>query len=215
MPASRHGMVTTKVTKRTKATLVALPTIMPSMTISAVFLPFDCHYPFQKNHSNWTLSRQLSYGFFTLHGLSNLCMSLLVILSPSLKVISSVLSRLISALSWSLMATFVDNKYNLWRGHAVSHKAPQDIFRGSLAFGGIVSSYFSGALMATYRVGFLAPAIVVLVKEQPRFSTTRKKISLLLAPIVGVAPRRTRRDIPNAVLQRFLIFCLLSLRYSL
>ncbi|RDY14307.1 Folate-biopterin transporter 1, chloroplastic, partial [Mucuna pruriens] len=121
------------------------------------------------------------------------------------KIISSVLSRLIDAFSWSLMATFVDNKYNivffffiafldvLWRGHAVSHKAPQDIFRDSFAFGGIVSSYFGRSLMDTYGVEFvfgvttllplLAPTIVVFVKEQARFSTARKKIYLLPAPV--------------------------------
>ncbi|RDY12079.1 Folate-biopterin transporter 1, chloroplastic, partial [Mucuna pruriens] len=55
----------------------------------------------------------VSFAFSVLHDLSNLCMSLLVILSPSLKVIFNVLSRLIGALSWSLMTTFVDNKYNV------------------------------------------------------------------------------------------------------
>ncbi|RDY05885.1 Folate-biopterin transporter 1, chloroplastic, partial [Mucuna pruriens] len=57
------------------------------------------------------------FGFSTLHGLSNLYERSYL-----------VLSRLISAFSWSLMATFVDNKYNLWRGHMVSHKEPQDLF---------------------------------------------------------------------------------------
>ncbi|RDX78017.1 Folate-biopterin transporter 1, chloroplastic, partial [Mucuna pruriens] len=42
-----------------------------------------------------------------------------------------VLSGLLGSLSWSLMAIFVDNKYNiqrLWKGHVVSHEAPQDLF---------------------------------------------------------------------------------------
>ncbi|RDX80478.1 Folate-biopterin transporter 1, chloroplastic, partial [Mucuna pruriens] len=47
-----------------------------------------------------------------------------------------ILSRLIDVLSWSLMAIFVDNKYNIVLSslspsrieHAVSHKAPQDLF---------------------------------------------------------------------------------------
>ncbi|RDX67492.1 Folate-biopterin transporter 1, chloroplastic, partial [Mucuna pruriens] len=115
----------------------------------------------------------VSFGFSALHGWSNLCMSLLVILSLSLKVISSVLSRLIGALSWNLMTTFVDNKYNvvfffcitfldvLWRGHAMSHKAPEYIFSGSSTFGRIVSSYFSGSLMDTHRVGTSTAAIIV------------------------------------------------------
>ncbi|RDX93018.1 Folate-biopterin transporter 1, chloroplastic, partial [Mucuna pruriens] len=152
-------------------------------------------------------------------------MDLFVILSPSLKVISSVLSRMIGAFSWSLMATFVDNIYNLWRGHTVSHKAPQDIFRGSSAFGGIVSSYFSGSLVDTYEVQFVfVPAIVVLVKEQPRIeirfgfsswfnllvnlpndvASVRDFIGFVLVfQIVGVAPQRTRCDVPDAVLQYF------------
>ncbi|RDX67850.1 Folate-biopterin transporter 1, chloroplastic, partial [Mucuna pruriens] len=54
-------------------------------------------------------------GFSTLCDLSNLCMCLLVILSPSLvskkKFTSSILSRLIGALSWSLMTTFIDYFY--------------------------------------------------------------------------------------------------------
>ncbi|RDX66389.1 Folate-biopterin transporter 1, chloroplastic, partial [Mucuna pruriens] len=70
--------------------------------------------------------------------LSNLYMSLLVILSPSLRI-EEVLSRLISTLSWSLMTTFVDNKYNVVLSslspswiiivvYMVIHKAPQDLF---------------------------------------------------------------------------------------
>ncbi|RDY04001.1 Folate-biopterin transporter 1, chloroplastic, partial [Mucuna pruriens] len=75
------------------------------------------------------------------------------------------------------------NEKELWRGDVVSHKAPQDLFNlyvGVLQpFGGIVSLYFSGSLLDTYGVWFvfgvtillplLAPAVVVLVKEQPMF----------------------------------------------
>ncbi|RDX99199.1 hypothetical protein CR513_17783, partial [Mucuna pruriens] len=157
-------------------------------------------------------------------------MSLLVILSTSLKVIFSVLSRLIGALSWSLMATYVDNKYNLWIWHVVSHKVPQYIFRDSSAFGGIASSYFSESLMDTYGVGLLAHAIVVLVKEQPRFSTARKKNYLLLAPVITLfleEPLELFLLSSKSLMSRlrelgmtfqmqcfsiFLIFCLLSLR---
>ncbi|RDX97382.1 Folate-biopterin transporter 1, chloroplastic, partial [Mucuna pruriens] len=144
------------------------------------------------------------------------------------KVISSVLSRLIGVLSWSLMDTFVDNKYN--RGHTVSHKAPQDIFRGCLTFGGIVRSYFSGSLMDTYGVGFIQ--IQTLLLEEPLelfllanfsdselefdldfllglnslsiFLTTssRSEISSIFQ-IISVTPQRTRRDVPNAMLQHF------------
>ncbi|RDX93582.1 Folate-biopterin transporter 1, chloroplastic, partial [Mucuna pruriens] len=93
-----------------------------------------------------------------------------------------VLSRLISTLSWSLMATFVDNKYNVFcillgsslyhllgccyrfnscREGTYSHKVPQYLFSlyslcwGSSGFRGIVSSYFSGSLLYTYGVRFI------------------------------------------------------------
>ncbi|RDX99166.1 Folate-biopterin transporter 1, chloroplastic, partial [Mucuna pruriens] len=71
----------------------------------------------------------------------------------------------------------------------------------SSAFGGIVSSYYSGSLMDTYGVGFvfgvttllplLAPAIAVLVKEQPRFNKARgQKISFLLGQSFWKAQNR-------------------------
>ncbi|RDX98453.1 Folate-biopterin transporter 1, chloroplastic, partial [Mucuna pruriens] len=107
----------------------------------------------------------VSSSFSALHGLSNLCMSLLVILSPSLKVISSVLSRLIGALSWSLMATYVDNKYNVVFFFSIAFldvvdsivmeraggelQSTSRYLQGSSAFGR-VSSYFSGSFMDTY-----------------------------------------------------------------
>ncbi|RDX88208.1 Folate-biopterin transporter 1, chloroplastic, partial [Mucuna pruriens] len=164
-------------------------------------------------------------------------MGLLVILSLFLKVISSVLSRLIFVLSWSFMDTFVDNKYNLWRGNTVSHKAPQDIFRDSSAFGGIVSSYFSGSSIDTYGVQYskennsLLPTPVttqtLLLEEPPELfllanfldlesesdlafllsltslsifpaMLSKSQISSVLQ-IVGVAPRRTRRDLPDVI----------------
>ncbi|RDX62223.1 Folate-biopterin transporter 1, chloroplastic, partial [Mucuna pruriens] len=126
MSVSRHGMITTtKVTKRTKATLVALSTIMSSMT--------------QPLHLD-LVEIVVSSGFSALHDLSNLCMSLLVILSPSLVIEEG----------WCALM-----ELNSYGGHAVSHKAAQDIFKGSSAFGGFVSSYFSGSLMDTYGVGFV------------------------------------------------------------
>ncbi|RDY12918.1 hypothetical protein CR513_02230, partial [Mucuna pruriens] len=82
-----------------------------------------------------------------------------------------------------------------------SHKAPKDILRGSSAFRGIVSSYFSGSLMDTYGVEFFdllvnLPSDVVSVRDFIEF--------VIVFQIVGVAPRRTRRDVLDAVLQRFL-----------
>ncbi|KAH7651108.1 Folate-biopterin transporter protein [Dioscorea alata] len=66
-----------------------------------------------------------------------------------------ILSGFLGALSWSLMATFVDNKY---------------------AIGGIVSAYFSGSLVDAYGVRFvfgvtaflplMTSAVAVLVKDQ-------------------------------------------------
>ncbi|RDX60424.1 hypothetical protein CR513_61434, partial [Mucuna pruriens] len=141
-----------------------------------------------------------------LYGLSNLCIILLVIIPPLwlLKnVISSVLSWLVSALSWSLMVTFVDNKYNLWRGHAVSHKASQDIFRGSSAFGGIVSSYF----IVCFWCHNIASVIQILsLISLSIFPTTlvRDFIGFVIVfQIVGAMPLRTQCDIPDAVLQHF------------
>ncbi|RDX65633.1 Folate-biopterin transporter 1, chloroplastic, partial [Mucuna pruriens] len=134
----------------------------------------------------------VSSRFFALHGLSNLCISLLVILSPSLKVTSNILSRPIGALSWSFMATFVDNKY-------MSHKTPQDIFKGSLAFGGIVNSYFSGSLIDTYGVGNgirfgFSSWFNLLVNLPNDVVSIRDFIGFVIFfQIICVAPQRTRR----------------------
>ncbi|XP_071729783.1 folate-biopterin transporter 1, chloroplastic [Rutidosis leptorrhynchoides] len=113
-----------------------------------------------------------------------------------------VLSGLLGALSWSLMATFVDGKYGATfcillgslsvafsdvvvdsmvveraRGETQSVSGSlQSLCWGSSAFGGIVSSYFSGSLVDAYGVRFvfgltallplLTSAVAVLVKEQ-------------------------------------------------
>ncbi|KAG6432256.1 hypothetical protein SASPL_103831 [Salvia splendens] len=101
-----------------------------------------------------------------------------------------VLSGLLGALSWSLMATFVASKYGVAfgillgllsvafsdvKGLVANHK----LCWGS-AFGSIVSSYFSGSLVGTYGVRFvfgltallplITSAVAVLVKEQPIIS---------------------------------------------
>ncbi|KAF2284234.1 hypothetical protein GH714_020013 [Hevea brasiliensis] len=113
-----------------------------------------------------------------------------------------VLSGLLGALSWSLMATLVDSKYSAAfcillgslsvafsdvvvdsmvveraRGESQSLSGSlQSLCWGSSAFGGIVSSYFSGSLVDAYGVRFvfgvtallplITSAVAVLVKEQ-------------------------------------------------
>ncbi|KVI01659.1 hypothetical protein Ccrd_020063 [Cynara cardunculus var. scolymus] len=113
-----------------------------------------------------------------------------------------VLSGLLGALSWSLMASFVNDKYGACfcillgslsvafsdvvvdsmvveraRGETQSVSGSlQSLCWGSSAFGGIVSSYFSGSLVDAYGVRFvfgltallplLTSAVAVLVKEQ-------------------------------------------------
>ncbi|KAG0466074.1 hypothetical protein HPP92_017654 [Vanilla planifolia] len=113
-----------------------------------------------------------------------------------------VLSGLLGAFSWSMMATFVDNKYSASlcillgslsvafsdvvvdsmvveraRGESQSTSGSlQSLCWGSSAFGGIVSSYFSGSLVDTYGVRFvfgvtallplMTSAVAVLVNEQ-------------------------------------------------
>ncbi|CAJ1977197.1 unnamed protein product [Sphenostylis stenocarpa] len=120
-----------------------------------------------------------------------------------------VLSGLFGALSWSLMATFVDNKYSAAfcillgslsvafsdvvvdsmvveraRGESQSTSGSlQSLCWGSSAFGGIVSSYFSGSLLDTYGVRFvfgvtsllplITSIVAVLVEEQPMLSAAR------------------------------------------
>ncbi|XP_028222232.1 folate-biopterin transporter 1, chloroplastic-like isoform X3 [Glycine soja] len=138
-----------------------------------------------------------------------------------------VLSGLLGALSWSLMATFVDNKYSagfcillgslsvafsdvvrflsslfLIRDSMVVERARgesqstsgslQSLCWGSSAFGGIVSSYFSGSLLDAYGVRFvfgvtsllplITSVVAVLVKEQPMFGTTRGLNILFAGP---------------------------------
>ncbi|EYU41473.1 hypothetical protein MIMGU_mgv1a005686mg [Erythranthe guttata] len=114
-----------------------------------------------------------------------------------------VLSGLLGAFSWSLMATFVDTKYGVAfcillgslsvafsdvvvdsmvveRSRGESQRMSgslQSLCWGSSAFGGIVSSYFSGSFVGAYGVRFvfgltallplITSAVSVLVKEQP------------------------------------------------
>lgn len=92
-----------------------------------------------------------------------------------------ILSGLLGALSWSLMASFVDSKYSAAfcillgslsvafsdvvvdsmvveraRGESQSTSGSlQSLCWGSSAFGGIVSAYFSGSLVDTYGVRFV------------------------------------------------------------
>ncbi|KAE9611260.1 hypothetical protein Lal_00011558 [Lupinus albus] len=120
-----------------------------------------------------------------------------------------VLSGLLGALSWSFMATFVDSKYTAAfsillgslsvafsdvvvdsmvveraRGESQSTSGSlQSLCWGSSAFGGIVSSYFSGSLVDAYGVRFvfgvtallplITSAVAVLVKEKPMLGTAR------------------------------------------
>ncbi|KAL6581738.1 hypothetical protein OROMI_005752 [Orobanche minor] len=120
-----------------------------------------------------------------------------------------VLSGLLGALSWSLMATFVDSKYGVAfcillgslsvafsdvvvdsmvveraRGESQSVSGSlQSLCWGSSAFGGIVSSYFSGSLVGAYGVRFvfgltallplITSAVAVLVKEQSLSGSAR------------------------------------------
>ncbi|KAJ4722487.1 Folate-biopterin transporter 1, chloroplastic [Melia azedarach] len=121
-----------------------------------------------------------------------------------------VLSGLLGAFSWSLMATFVDSKYSAAfsillgslsvafsdvvvdsmvveraRGESQSVSGSlQSLCWGSSAFGGVVSSYFSGSLVDTYgvRVVFgvtallplITSGVAVLVKEQRVLGPARR-----------------------------------------
>ncbi|KAA8527621.1 hypothetical protein F0562_034984 [Nyssa sinensis] len=129
-----------------------------------------------------------------------------------------VLSGLLGAFSWSLMATFVDSKYSAAfcillgslsvafsdvvvdsmvveraRGESQSLSGSlQSLCWGSSAFGGIVSSYFSGSLVDTYGVRFvfgvtallplLTSAVAVLVKERPMLGAARGQNLTLASP---------------------------------
>ncbi|XP_070671714.1 folate-biopterin transporter 1, chloroplastic-like isoform X3 [Malus domestica] len=114
-----------------------------------------------------------------------------------------ILSGLLGAVSWSLMATVVDSKFSVAfciilgslsvafsdvvvdsmvveraRGESQSMSGSlQSLCWGSSAFGGIVSSYFSGSLVDAYGVRFvfgvtallplMTSAVAIIVNEQP------------------------------------------------
>ncbi|XP_048334172.2 folate-biopterin transporter 1, chloroplastic [Ziziphus jujuba] len=123
-----------------------------------------------------------------------------------------ILSGLLGALSWSLMATLVDSKYSAAfcillgslsvafsdvvvdsmvveraRGESQSMSGSlQSLCWGSSAFGGIVSSYFSGSLVDAYGVRFvfgvtallplMTSAVALLVNEQRLLGPARGQI---------------------------------------
>ncbi|XP_059649512.1 folate-biopterin transporter 1, chloroplastic isoform X2 [Cornus florida] len=129
-----------------------------------------------------------------------------------------VLSGLLGAFSWFLMSTFVDSKYGAAfcillgslsvafsdvvvdsmvveraRGESQSLSGSlQSLCWGSAAFGGIVSSYFSGSLVDAYGVRFvfgvtallplITSAVAVLVKEQPVLGPARGQNLPLATP---------------------------------
>ncbi|XP_024021228.1 folate-biopterin transporter 1, chloroplastic [Morus notabilis] len=129
-----------------------------------------------------------------------------------------ILSGLLGALSWSLMASLVDGKYSAAfcillgslsvafsdvvvdsmvveraRGESQSVSGSlQSLCWGSSAFGGIVSSYFSGSLVDAYGVRFvfgvtallplLTSAVAVLVTEQRVLGPARGQIPNLVGP---------------------------------
>ncbi|CAA0806603.1 Folate-biopterin transporter 1- chloroplastic [Striga hermonthica] len=121
-----------------------------------------------------------------------------------------VLSGVLGAFSWTMMATIVYSKYSVAlcillgslsvafsdvvvdsmvveraRGESQSVSGSlQSLCWGSSAFGGIVSSYFSGSLVGAYGVRFvfgltallplITSAVAVLVKEQPLHDSAKK-----------------------------------------
>lgn len=129
-----------------------------------------------------------------------------------------ILSGLFGALSWSLMASLVDGKYSAAfcillgslsvafsdvvvdsmvveraRGESQSVSGSlQSLCWGSSAFGGIVSSYFSGSLVDAYGVRFvfgvtallplLTSAVAVLVTEQRVLGSARGQNLNLAGP---------------------------------
>ncbi|MBA0841114.1 hypothetical protein Goarm_003627, partial [Gossypium armourianum] len=146
-----------------------------------------------------------------------------------------VLSGLLGALSWSLMATFVDSKYGAvvciligslsvafsdvvvdsmvverarGESQAISGSL-QSLCWGSSAFGGIVSSYFSGSLVDAYGVRFvfgitallpmITSAVAVLVKEQHVPGPTRGQNVLLANPSFLESSRENIIQLWNAV----------------
>ncbi|KAB2009397.1 hypothetical protein ES319_D10G164100v1 [Gossypium barbadense] len=146
-----------------------------------------------------------------------------------------VLSGLLGALSWSLMATFVDSKYGAVvciligslsvafsdvvvdsmvveraRGESQTISGSlQSLCWGSSAFGGIVSSYFSGSLVDAYGVRFvfgitallpmITSAVAVLVKEQHVPGPTRGQNVLLANPSFLESSRENIIQLWNAV----------------
>ncbi|TYJ14671.1 hypothetical protein E1A91_A10G131900v1 [Gossypium mustelinum] len=146
-----------------------------------------------------------------------------------------VLSGLLGSLSWSLMATFVDSKYGAvvciligslsvafsdvvvdsmvverarGESQAISGSL-QSLCWGSSAFGGIVSSYFSGSLVDAYGVRFvfgitallpmITSAVAVLVKEQHVPGPTRGQNVLLANPSFLESSRENIIQLWNAV----------------
>ncbi|XVF63088.1 hypothetical protein PTKIN_Ptkin09bG0060800 [Pterospermum kingtungense] len=148
-----------------------------------------------------------------------------------------VLSGLLGAFSWSLMATFVDSKYDAAfcillgslsvafsdvvvdsmvveraRGESQSMSGSlQSLCWGSSAFGGIVSSYFSGSLVDAYGVRFvfgvtallplLTSAVAVLVKEQRVVRPARVQNVLLANPSFLESSRESVIQLWKAVRQ--------------
>ncbi|RDX85622.1 hypothetical protein CR513_33162, partial [Mucuna pruriens] len=106
----------------------------------------------------------------------------------------------------------------LWRGHAVSHKAPEDIFKGSLAFGEIIQIQtqlieeppklfllvdFSNSKFLRFRIGikFGFFSWFNLLVNLP---TVIDFIGfVIIFQIVGIAPWKTRCDISDVVLKCF------------
>ncbi|KAJ9700379.1 hypothetical protein PVL29_005938 [Vitis rotundifolia] len=149
-----------------------------------------------------------------------------------------VLSGLLGALSWSLMATFVDSKYGAAfcillgslsvafsdvvvdsmvveraRGESQSMSGSlQSLCWGSSAFGGIVSSYFSGSLVGAYGVRFvfgvtallplITSAVAILVKEQPVAGPARGQAFPLISPSFYESSKQNIIQLWDAVRQR-------------
>ncbi|KAK4434037.1 Folate-biopterin transporter 1, chloroplastic [Sesamum alatum] len=148
-----------------------------------------------------------------------------------------VLSGLLGAISWSLMATFVDSKYGAAfcillgslsvafsdvvvdsmvveraRGESQSMSGSlQSLCWGSSAFGGIVSSYFSGSLVDAYGVRFvfgltsllplITSAVAVLVKEQPVVGQAREQNLLLSSSAFLASSKNSIKQLWGAVKQ--------------
>ncbi|KAK4388604.1 Folate-biopterin transporter 1, chloroplastic, partial [Sesamum angolense] len=148
-----------------------------------------------------------------------------------------VVSGLLGAISWSLMATFVDSKYGAAfcillgslsvafsdvvvdsmvveraRGESQSMSGSlQSLCWGSSAFGGIVSSYFSGSLVDAYGVRFvfgltsllplITSAVAVLVKEQPVVGQARGQNLLLSSSAFLASSKNSITQLWGAVKQ--------------